>query len=136
MWGCAVSALRSGLIRLAHARPELRPHLLPMIRTANIQYIPDDYISLGFEGADRDDEATAIGEALEAANETIRSTVMSTLRMVGHTLSNSATDFRPGLSRAAIRLSYDDMLDNCKVLIDEHVYKIPVKAARRSPSVR
>ena len=126
-----MSTLRSNLIRLAHARPELRPPLLPMIRVGNIQYIPDDYISLGFEGDARDDEAEAIGKALEEANEAIRSTVLTSLRKVGHLLSYSTTDVRPGLARAAILLSYEDMLENCKSMVDSHVHKIPVKAARK-----
>jgi len=34
-------ALRSSLIRLAHANPELRPHLLPLLKEAGCEKLPE-----------------------------------------------------------------------------------------------
>ena len=126
--------LRSRMIRLAHARPELRGELLPLLlrnKMAGYQYIPDDFVSLGFDGPERDDEAEAVGDALRGANHAIRRAVVQTVKEVADVLGNAASDARPGLARAAVYLAYSDMLDNIKGDVEHVIDRIPYRAARR-----
>ena len=43
--------LRQDLIRLAHANPELRPHLMPMIKQSGVRWLYEAKVSLPKENA-------------------------------------------------------------------------------------
>jgi hypothetical protein len=58
-----MSVLRSRLIRLAHANPELRPHLLPLLKEAS--YKPVNFLYAARELAGQGMNATT-GELLQA----------------------------------------------------------------------
>jgi len=60
--------LRSNLIRLAHANPELRPHLLPILKKGRSKiWIPKTPETWGFktEGPAADKAAKELGASLE-----------------------------------------------------------------------
>jgi len=72
-----MTTLRSKLIHLAHARPEVRPHVLPLLKTAKKIDVSDDKIRKayykvgdGIEGLDEAlsrEDATKADQALKAA---------------------------------------------------------------------
>lgn len=68
--------LRAKVIRLAHTKPEIRPHLLPLLKEATIEHAPTAYLDsresrvvmLFDSGHDRSDEKAALSEAKRIAD--------------------------------------------------------------------
>jgi hypothetical protein len=107
---------RKKMIRLAFEQPELRKHLLPMLKEGRwgrgVQYVPDDPSSLGFRGVNSESEALRVGALVEQANAEIRKAAHATFVQLGTALRHMDSDVDPGLARAAVGIAYQDIFLN------------------------
>jgi hypothetical protein len=106
--------LRAKVIRLAHARPELRPHLLPLLKSASRQKeawsrIPDDHFDFGYEGAGAEavglDMAIAVQGVVQQMKEQSSAAWKS---LASKLLNNRRVDAQPSLSRRVVALALMD----------------------------
>lgn len=123
-------SLRAKVIRLAHARPELREHLLPLVGMRKEAWIPlpTDGFSFGYEGGGSD----VVGRhlALEV-RETVRQIQThakeSWKSLASRILANAPYDMQPELSREvvamALRMTYRTLSEN----VEPYFQSLPVK---------
>ena len=132
--GMTMKKTREQMIRLAYAKPELRSQLLPRIKKARwgtgSQYIPDDSVSLGFTGPDKEAQSAAVGAALEDAYHNIRLISHHSFKKVATVLRKMDADTRPDLSRAAIGLAYQDVFLNLADSSLQYFRRLPKKTIK------
>lgn len=113
-------SLRVKVIRLAHARPELREHLLPLVigmRKEAWIPLPTDGFSFGYEGEGSDVMgrrfALEVREAVKSTQEQARGIWK---KLATQIILNAPYDAQPGLSRevvgTALRMTYRTLAEN------------------------
>lgn len=121
--------LRQRVVRLAHEKPELRPHLLPLLKSAFwTPPLPNEAIDFGFEGVDAEKHAAEVGLVLhEAVYETRKQAEHLWKKVAAVLIEASDVDEQPGLSRvaasAALRRNYLDLAEK----VDEYFPRVPTK---------
>ena len=123
-------SLRARVIRLAHARPEMRSHLLPLVGMHKEAWIPlpTDGFSFGYEGEGSD--ATGRHLALEVREAVRQAQVQakeSWKDLAGRIIAIAPYDMQPELSREvvsmALRMTYRTLAEN----VESYFQSLPVK---------
>ena len=121
--------LRRRVVRLAPEKPELRPHLIPLLKSAYwTPPLPDEAIDFGFEGVGAEKKAVEVGLVLAGAVHGTRKQAEHFWKKVAVALIDaSEVDEQPGLSRvvvaAGLRRNYLDLAEK----VDEYFPRVPTK---------
>lgn len=110
-----MSRLRSQLIRLAHARADLRPHLLPILkgaeetRTAFVR-LPTDALSFAFSGPGAEAKGKMLASEVRSAVEEVRTHSRVVWReLTARIHACSDVDAQPLISRNFVGLAMQDV---------------------------
>lgn len=119
------------MIRLAHDRPDLRPHLLPMLRgsskTAFWTPLPSDETDFGYEGPTAHREGLRVSAIIKAAfNETRAHASEQWKKVALAILEASDVDVQPGLSREIAASSFERNYKDLAEKVEEYFPKVPV----------
>lgn len=127
--------LRSKVIRLAHERPDLRPHLLAALKEADavqtkqawLVLPPRDALSFGYVGPGAEDAASTLSTEVKAVLREIKQTTQDQWKRLGVLLKrNSAVDAQPLISRIAVaeplRHTYMNLAEQVTLFFE----KVPV----------
>ena len=114
--------LRAKVIRLAHTRPDLRPHLLPLLAARKVAYarIPDGFVSFGYKGVGAETAGLQMANEVKGVIREMKDQARSTWKsLAAELMSNSDVDAQPALSRAAVRLAitdtYHELIDKADI---------------------
>lgn len=114
--------LRVKVIRLAHSRPDLRPHLLPLLASSLRQKeawlrIPEDFIDFGFRGEGAEEAGTHMATEVKATIQQLKAHAKGSWKNLGTELMRlSDVDAKPALSRVAV---YSALADTYKDLAEK-----------------
>jgi len=114
--------LRAKVIRLAHSRPDLRPHLLPLLskdaRTKEAWLrIPDDFIDFGFRGDGAEPAGAHMASEVKEVVQQVKSHAKVSWKHLGtELLQLKGVDRKPELSRTAV---YSALADTYKDLAEK-----------------
>ena len=114
--------LRAKVIRLAHSRPDLRPHLLPLLssdlrkKEAWLR-IPNDFIDFGFRGDAAEPAGNHMATEVKAVVQQLKSHAKGSWKHLGTELMRlKGVDIKPDLSRTAV---YSALADTYKDLAEK-----------------
>lgn len=126
-----MSELRSRIIRLAHERSDLRPHLLPLIAVRKVDAtgkvawtpLPSDGFAFGYEGEDSDAAGRKLALKVRAAVRQTQEQADQFWKDLAYDLiMNSEYDVQPDLSRVvvstALRMTYRTLAETVEAYFD------------------
>lgn len=114
--------LRAKVIRLAHSRPDLRPHLLPLLASDAMKKeawlrIPDDFIDFGFRGDGAEPAGTLMATEVKSVVQQLKAHAKTSWKQLGTELMRlKSVDAKPDLSRTAV---YSALADTYKDLAEK-----------------
>jgi hypothetical protein len=118
------SASRVAAAYLDMESPDNRAQIQKQAKNG-IQYIPDDYISFGFEGPLKHMEADEMAKTLQDMNHLIRQVSHSMFKSLAIRLRRARSDADPAYSRASVVLSIQDMYANLSGEADRFFHTLP-----------
>lgn len=118
------SASRVAAIYLNSESPENRAQIQKQAKNG-IQYIPDDFISFGFEGPLKHQEADEMAKTLRDMNELVRRVSHGMFKSLAIRLRRAKSDADPAYARASVVLSIQDMYANLSGEADRFFHTLP-----------
>lgn len=118
--------LRSGLIRLAHANPELRPHLLPILASSKTATLPPTLLGKAVKHTMDKARESYLADGEVPANQSASSEVWAAqvgdciewLRLLARTDVNGARDPRILTLTSRLTMSLDRLLGSVGAFVD------------------
>lgn len=107
-----MSDLRARVIRLAHERPDLRPHLLPLLNAQTKvawSRLPDDAFDFGYEGVRASERGVLMANAVKDVVAQMKDQARVTWKsLAARLMDNKDIDSQPALSRRVVALALMD----------------------------
>lgn len=121
--------LRARVIRLAHERPDLRPHLLPLLAEHHKEawgLAPRDAISFGYVGYGADEAGKSMASVVAEAKQQTRVQADKLWRqLAAEIISNESVDDQPDLSRRVVALSLRDVYQDLYEKVQAYFKSVP-----------
>lgn len=118
--------LRAQMIRLAHERPDLRPHLLPMLKEGAWTPLPRDETDFGYEGHDAHRVGVHVAQVIRKAFNDTRAQAEVLWKQVAVALIEAApVDEQPILSRVVASMAFEDNYRDLMEKVDAYFPRVP-----------
>lgn len=123
--------LRTRMIRLAYSRPEIRPHLLPLLASANWKKeawlrIPEDFVDFGFRGPGAEAAGLQLAKSVQDAVGQLRIQARKSWKSLGdELLSLEGVDAHPKLARTAVYSALADTYKDLAARAEQYFVSLP-----------
>jgi len=123
--------LRAKVIRLAHSRPDLRPHLLPLLskdaRTKEAwMRLPDSYFDFGYEGPNAEAAGLSMAGAVRKVVTQMKEHARTSWKELAATLVlNKRVDVDPQLSRKVVAIALRDTYQDLTEKSEKYFSTVP-----------